>query len=524
MGNISIASTQKAGEGDAFILDNAGATRNIGILSRMKLAEDKRNQQERIAKDKKEADVQKQFFDSLSGINTLGIRPKDVGFLNTQIDDLLKNVNDAKMAGKNPLDMNNVSEYTNTIGQLGKIQAYAHASRSMNTEDLDFQKKLMTDTKGLYDKDKSMKAFQTRYDLDLPEALSLKIEPVQAPIKFGEILDKTLGDNIKEQLKVAKEYKDRGEVDKANEIVAKIKQGTLTTALRLGDPYVNEGRISVDDIVKQSNAFIEQYNSEALYDPNKDEDQSLAKDKFDLDFWKKHQDASQGWKKIDIAKKAAAKLDTNLEKMFVDMANGQISSTMFQGKPNLETAAVDESGEVVTENGKPVPSAYGKVLQAKQKDSNGQKGFTVEIVNPLTNTVQGTKFIPVLDKEGKSIVTTTSAYQNLQDIAVKNGYRYVGNTGYQAKTGVTENTQQTASKNVGKLAGLQKQNTAPAAQTITNNTGGTWTDATSSTPSKQKPYYVILDPKTGKGMGIVSSEEDAKKAQAKGYNITKSDK
>ena len=36
MTNNAIASTQKIGEGDAFLFDNSGATRNIEILAKQK--------------------------------------------------------------------------------------------------------------------------------------------------------------------------------------------------------------------------------------------------------------------------------------------------------------------------------------------------------------------------------------------------------------------------------------------------------------------------------------------------------
>ena len=46
-GTLGIASTQKIGEGDAFLFDNSGATRNIGILAKQKAQEELRHQQYR---------------------------------------------------------------------------------------------------------------------------------------------------------------------------------------------------------------------------------------------------------------------------------------------------------------------------------------------------------------------------------------------------------------------------------------------------------------------------------------------
>lgn len=455
--SIAIASTQKAGEGDAFILDSSGASRNIGILAQMNAQDKNIAQQNQVIKQKQDYDTQKSFFDNLSDVN-LDLRDQDVPFINGKIDEIIKKVTDYKMEGKNPFDMNNSEAYIGVRGDLGKLQAWSAGSKSLKQEERDAQKALYADRNGLYDHETTQKAIDYRSKLELPEAIGTTIQLVQAPLKFGEILDKTLGDNIKAQLKVAKEYSDKGETQKANEIINNIKQGTLKTALSLGSPYIQGGRATNEDILGQANAWIDQYASEALYNPNKDEDQTLARDKFDLDFWKKHQDVAQGWERIDVAKKAAAKLDTNLEQQFLDVADGKTSTTIFQGKPNFETTALKEDGtSELDNNNKPIPSTYGKVLELKTDDS-GRKGFSVEILNPITNKVQGTKFIPVYDENGKSVVTTTSAYQNLQEFASKNGYRYVGNTGFQTKAGATSNSVKSATTQVGNLGGNKKEN------------------------------------------------------------------
>ena len=63
MTNNAIASTQKIGEGDAFLFDNSGATRNIGILAKQKAQEAAREQQAKQQKDKQDYDTEKQFYD-----------------------------------------------------------------------------------------------------------------------------------------------------------------------------------------------------------------------------------------------------------------------------------------------------------------------------------------------------------------------------------------------------------------------------------------------------------------------------
>ena len=56
MTNNAIASTQKIREGDAFLFDNSGATRNIEILAKQKAQEAAREQQAKQQKDKQDYD------------------------------------------------------------------------------------------------------------------------------------------------------------------------------------------------------------------------------------------------------------------------------------------------------------------------------------------------------------------------------------------------------------------------------------------------------------------------------------
>ena len=114
MTNNAIASTQKTGEGDAFLFDNSGATRNIGILAQQKAQEAAREQQAKQQKDKQDYDTQKQFYDGLSDIK-LDLYEKDVPFINGKIDDIIKKVADEKMAGRNPFDISNSDAYVGIL-------------------------------------------------------------------------------------------------------------------------------------------------------------------------------------------------------------------------------------------------------------------------------------------------------------------------------------------------------------------------------------------------------------------------
>ena len=85
MTNNAIASTQKIGEGDAFLFDNSGTTRNIEILAKQKAQEATRDiVTGKQQKDKQDYDTEKQFYDGLSDIK-LDLYEKDVPFINGKI-------------------------------------------------------------------------------------------------------------------------------------------------------------------------------------------------------------------------------------------------------------------------------------------------------------------------------------------------------------------------------------------------------------------------------------------------------
>ena len=162
-GNISLGSTQKAGEGDAFIYDNSGANRNIGILAQQNAQEKQQKAAAETQKKKQDYDTQKAFYDNLSAVNTLGMRTIDLPVVTDGIDDILKYTNDLKMQGKNPLDINNVQEYMQLQGKLSKMQATVDASKTLQKQLTALDKTLATDKTGMFDQIKGYKLVQAGY-------------------------------------------------------------------------------------------------------------------------------------------------------------------------------------------------------------------------------------------------------------------------------------------------------------------------------------------------------------------------
>ena len=280
-GNISLGSTQKAGEGDAFIYDNSGANRNIGILAQQNAQEQQQKAAAETQKKKQDYDTQKAFYDNLSSINTLGIRPQDVDFVNQRIAKILEYTNDAKMQGKNPLDMSNSTEYMKLMTDLNSLAAYASGSKSLFKEDNAYINDINTNKNEMFDFGKSMEAYDERSKMPLDQAINFVLKPVLSEYNLIPQLDKVTGDNLKTLFASAKVLNDKGAVDDVNKMLGAGKQSYIQTALSLALPAINQGRITQEKVIDDASNNWDYQAKTAVYNSNKDEDQVLAKVKED---------------------------------------------------------------------------------------------------------------------------------------------------------------------------------------------------------------------------------------------------
>ena len=280
-GNISLGSTQKAGEGDAFIYDNSGANRNIGILAQQNAQEQQQKAQADAQKKKQDYDTKKAFYDNLSSINTIGIRPQDVDFVNQRIAKILEYTNDAKMQGKNPLDMSNSTEYMKLMTDLNSLDAYASASKSLFKEDNAYINDINTNKDGMFDFGKSMEAYEERSKMPLDQAINFGLKPVLSEYNLIPQLDKVTGDNLKTLFASAKVLNDKGAVDDVNKMLGAGKQSYIQSAISLATPAINQGRITTDKVIQDATDYFDYNAKTAVYNSNKDEDQVLARVKED---------------------------------------------------------------------------------------------------------------------------------------------------------------------------------------------------------------------------------------------------
>lgn len=278
-GNISLGSTQKAGEGDAFIYDNSGANRNIGILAQQNAQEQQQKAQAQAQKKKQDYDTQKAFYDNLSAVNTLGMRTIDLPVVTEGIDDILKYINDLKMQGKNPLDINNVQEYMQLQGKLSKMQATVDASKTLQKQLIALDKTLATDKTGMFDQIKGYKLVQAGYSNPLTDMQGASFELPLAEYNLIPQLDKVTGDNLKTLFSSAKVLYDKGAVEDVNKMLAAGKQPYIQTALSLALPAINQGRTTQEKVIEDASNNWDYQAKIAVYDANKDEDQAFSKEK-----------------------------------------------------------------------------------------------------------------------------------------------------------------------------------------------------------------------------------------------------
>jgi len=279
-GYISAASTSKISEGDAFVFDNSGANRNIGILARQKAQQDENAAQAAAAKKKQDYDTQKGFYDNLSTVNTLGMRTIDLPEVTNGIDDILKYTNDLKMQGKNPLDINNVQEYMQLQGKLAKIQATADISKTLQKQLVAGEKTLAADKDGLFDTVKGYQLLHAGYTAPLSEMQGASFElPKSEYNLIPQIKKSGLDSTLKLLTKNARVLNDQGTVDLANDAIAAGKKPFMDAALSLAKNYIANGNTTQEQVLQTASDYFDASVADALLDPTKNKQLQLSTDK-----------------------------------------------------------------------------------------------------------------------------------------------------------------------------------------------------------------------------------------------------
>lgn len=495
----AIASTQKTGQGDAVVLGN-NTPNVITTLLKRNEAEAKAKAQGKLLTQKQTQDNKAKFFQNLSGLKDK-VWYKDIPEITQKVTDLVGKAVQMQKSGVDPFDPANTAAYTEIFGDVEKIGLLQGASKSAEERYNKAVTLLNQDKEGIYDKLKladSMKKFADITNIEERAKYDIPVE--YAPVDYQTKLDKTLGDNIKSQLAVAKAYNDKNMVKEANDIISAIKTSTIPAGIALFSRELQTGQAkSPDEVVEQVNKWVDQYQQKALYDPTKNNQLEFQKEK------EAHLETDRAFKrrlasdKFSFQKAQSTPKPTEVEDLFkVAKSGGSISENSLAGLMLTETGT---NTKFITGKSKLIKGANGNIIgiateRFKVPEKEGEspsKKYPTDYI---------TKFY---DANGNDITSTTQLYKEAMNKSISTKVPVtnttIDNNGNQVQ--IDEN----------QLRVGDKQSSYESNTTTTKNSTAT------SGGSGNGKTYDIINPKTKQVVARGVSESDAKKAQAKGYTI-----
>ena len=408
MTNTAIASTQRAGEGDAVILGNNSQPVINTIL---KIGE--RNKQgaaqSKLLNDKQKQENATKFYQNLAGLKSK-IWDADLPRATEKIDNLITKAIDYQKKGINPFDPQNMGAYIDLYGDIEKLQLFQEASKSSEQQYLKAFQSLNSDKTELYDKGKGITALQEYRNLDPLERLKLTIDLPKAAYNSIVGTDKALGDTMKLITANAKVLNDKGLVTEANDAVLKNKPAFLQSALSLHTSAIKEGRITAEQVLKDAGDYFDANIRTALHDPTVDENQKLAKVKeANLQADRKRR-ADLAQQKFQFMKSMSEVKSPEVDDLFLSIQEGLPVSSMALANQTIQHPTTGEI--VVTGAFKPIKNKLGKVT-----------GISIEIFTEDPNTgaltKKGVLNSPILDKSGNPVYSTTQIYKSAFQTSTK---------------------------------------------------------------------------------------------------------
>ena len=453
--NNAIASTQKTGEGDAFLFDNSGATRNIGILAKQKAQEAAGEQQAKQQKDKQDYDTQKQFYDGLSDIK-LDLYEKDVPFINGKIDEIIKKVADEKMAGRNPFDISNSDAYVGIRGELGKLQAWAAGSKATKAKVRDLQTALYQDKSGVFDKDKTQAALDAYTAYELPERISLDIQPVQAPFNGQAFLTKNLTPTIlKSSLPLQKVYTDKTAQAEAQAQLDNLKVQYTPVVDQF---LLSTGRYKPEEIPEQRDKYLESLQFKALYDDKQDVSEAFKAQKQAEDLAIKKARLALDRDKFDFSKTVKETTPTYAFEELGRTILSEGSNEVFNGLNYYDTNL-----GVTKEDGSIVYPTINKI-EKRFYNPDGSIDALVSLNKPEIDDAGNISYkrfdkkVNAFDAEGNPVYQNSQLYNSIQEQAARSGKSYSNISGQEVGSGKPNVTPTTAKNNPGFKGNNNNQN------------------------------------------------------------------
>ena len=397
MTTTAIASTQKAGDGDATILGN-----NSRPIAQNLLAQSQQQAKAKSAgdllKQKGIQETQTNFFKGLQGIKGK-IAFQDVGYFTGKVNEMIDYAIEQQKAGQNPFDPSN-STYLDLYGKLSQIQQEASASKSAEELGNKYMTTWQSGQKDDFDQMANAKTlaefWNTPVLLRSPDQLKLNYAPVDFAKKLKEV-DKI----VLPQLKMAKSYYDQNQVDVANKAIEDMKLMIPDFVTGLYSREIAQGRTTPEEALKRATEYVNTLTQDASLDPTKINSLALAKQKEDNleEFRKAKLALEQG--RLAVSQRNA----TTAEKK-------QASSTTepLDVMALLEQAKGGDINSIKLLN---VGNAYGGMDDNGFNITKVVKGDGRKLVNPVTGNEfiasPNQTFFELTDKNGKIVYQATDA-------------------------------------------------------------------------------------------------------------------
>jgi len=447
MTTTAIASTQKAGEGDATILGNNSNPIAENLLSQS-AQQSRQKAQGDLLKSKQIQENQTKFFNNLGGLKEK-VWMQDIPEITGDVNALIDKAVQMQKNGINPFDPSNGATYTELYGDIEKLQAKQEASKSAETLFNNSYATFKSNKEGDFDYELTKTKLDSGANKKILERSTDDFGLVYAPVNAMGVLDKTFSDNLKAQFAVAKTYNDKGLTQEANDVIDVIKKSTIPATRQMLDKYVVQGRMTPEEADKTALAYVEQYQQKALFDPTKDEDQAQRKQEHDdLEAWRKKQMAFK-WSNLDFQKSLKETTPTYAYDAVDRVFGSGASSKTFSGTPyeDLDLSATDKNGNII-------PAMINEV-KTIQKQSDGSSIAIVTFKKPIADATGNITFIdyqqgiPYKDARGNPVFQNSTFYKSIQNDAVLNKKSYSNISGQEIGGGKPAVTQKTANTQTG---------------------------------------------------------------------------
>lgn len=410
MTTTAIASTQKAGEGDATILGN-----NSRPIAENLLAQASQQAKAKAAgdllKQKGIQENQTKFFQNLGGLKEK-VWMQDIPEITGDVNALIDKAVQMQKSGINPFDPNNGSAYTELWGDIEKLQAKQEASKSA---ELRFNNALSTLDK---DKGNDLDIMKTKVILDagagkkIMERTTEDFNVAYAPVDFSKKL-KEVDKIVLPQLKMAKSYYDQNQVDVANKAIEDMKLMIPDFVTGLYSREIAQGRTTPEEALQRATEYVNTLTQDASLDPTKVNELAFKKEQqadLNADRARRFKLASE---KFQFAKSLQEIKSTEVDDLFKSISEGLPVSSMALANQTIQNPKTGEL--VITGAFTPIKNKNNEVVGVnietfKEVEENGVK----KIVK------QGNITSPILDSKKNPVYSTTQIYKSAFATSSKN--------------------------------------------------------------------------------------------------------